>query len=71
MVFLRSVFCWLNRPRLNRNVSIQATSRSAELTTKPEPAQSFNLLTEIKKMAKFNLFLFARVYYLNIFSPIV
>jgi len=30
--------CWFNRPRLNQNVSVQATSRSTELTTKPEPA---------------------------------
>jgi len=24
--FLFAFFCWLNRPRLNRNVSVQATS---------------------------------------------
>jgi len=29
---------WFSRPRLNLNISVQATSRSTDLTTKPEPA---------------------------------
>ena len=33
------LFCWFNRPRLNQNVSVQATS--------PEPAQK-NLQNDIK-----------------------
>jgi len=28
--------CWFYRPRLNQNVLVQAASRSAELTTKPD-----------------------------------
>jgi len=50
------LFCWFNRPRLNQNVSVQATS--------PEPAQTLKYPYNSQK----NLFRYHKVFLLYLFS---